>query len=190
MTKQSLRILALTGAVLSLSSAVFAQQTKADQPEVGVYNPKTHTFTTRPHRLVVPDAVSPKIYTGTFKFDMTVKLVTPVASGQELICSATAGVDDYDSSNGTFYNIYDEDAATVAKVSGSTATCTVSIPYSWSLEYATTDAISYGYTLEIVPSSTSSSLIDFGYRTHTSEVPSGKVPAAGATTTIPISATL
>jgi hypothetical protein len=190
MTKQLIRVLAFTAVALSLSGAVTAQQAKPDQPEVGVYHPKTHTYAARPHRLVVAEAVTPATYTGTFKFVFTVKLVTPVASGEELICTADAGVDDYNTSTDVYYNYYDEDAAAVAKVTGSTATCTVDIPYSWSLEYASTDTVGYSYELEIAPSTTSSSLIDFGYRLHESLLPSTKVPATGATTTIAVSATL
>ncbi len=190
MTKQFIRVLAFTAVALSLSGAAIAQLSKPDQPPAGVYHPKTHTFAARPHRLVVAEAVSPVTYTGTFKFVFTVKLVTPVASGEELVCYAGAGVDDYDTSTDVYYNYYDEDAAAVAKVTGSTATCTVSIPYSWLLEYASTDTVGYSYELEIVPTSTSSSLIDYGYRLHESLLPSSKVPATGATTTIAVSATL
>ena len=178
------RISAITGIAFMLTGAAMAQQsTKPDQVP-GFYNPKTHTFQVKIQPQVDPEAAAPKVYTGTLSYDVTVKLVTPVASGQELVCSATALVEDV---GGTGY--YEETASTTAKVSGSTATCTVLIPYSWSLADGATDTVGISYSLEILPT-TSSAALAFTSRDHTSELAPIKVPATGTTTAIPISATI
>jgi hypothetical protein len=91
MFKQALRIFVLSGLALATAGSAVAQQSaqqSTDGTPPGVYHPRTHTFAARPHRLVVEAATTPVIYNGTFKFVFTVKLVTPVASGQELYCYA------------------------------------------------------------------------------------------------------
>ena len=186
MIKQISRVAALTGAVMLLTSAALAQKSTSKLDQIpGFYNPKTHTFQARVVPEADPDATAPKTYTGTLKFDITVKLVTPVASGQELVCTTTALVEDENGSGG----FYEESASGIGKVSGSTGTCTIDIPYSWNLSAATSDSVDISYNLEIIPTS-SNAIVDYTTRTHTSELLPIKVPATGATTAIPVSATI
>lgn len=184
MKNQTSRVAALAGVAFLLTGAALAQKSTGADQIPGFYNPKTHTFQVKVQPEVDPEASAPKIYTGTFSFDITVKLVTPVASGHELACTAGASVDDL---SGTGF--YIESASAVAKVTGSSATCTVSIPYSWSLSDGATDSVSLSYDLEIVPTTTNAALA-FTSRTHSSELAPIKVPATGVTTAVPISATL
>ena len=184
MKRQISRISVLAGLTILSTGAVLAQKTTTTDQVPGFYNPKTHTFQMKVQPEVDPDVAAPKIYSGTLKYEITVKLVTPVASGQELACSGTALIEDV---GGATY--YEESVSGIAKVSGSSATCTLSLPYSWSLSAATSDTISLGYDLEIVATTTNAAL-EFTGRTHTSGLAPLKVPAVGATTAIPISATI
>jgi hypothetical protein len=182
---KKLRIALLSSLGLSLAGAAFGQQAKTTEGIPGFLNPKTHTFHARVAPQVVPDASSAKTYTGTLKYAFTVKLDTSVSSTEALVCVANADV--YD---GTGTDYYEETSAGTATVSGSTGTCTVSIPYSWSLVDGSTDTVSLSYELVIVPTSSSSVLAEFSRRDHSSELPAIAVPVSGATTNIPISATL
>ena len=178
------RMSALTSLAFLLTVVATAQTSNKAEQVPGYYNPKTHTFQVKVQPEVDPDAAAPKTYTGTLKYEISVKLVTPVATGEELVCSANALVDDV---SGTGY--YEETASTTAKVSGSTATCTVSIPYAWALADGTTDTVGIGYSLEIVPTTTGAAT-QFNGRESIGELAPIKVPTTGATTAIPISATI
>jgi len=190
MIKQFTRIFVLAGLGLALTGAAMAQETPGTSAPRGILNARTHKLEAKPRPAVIPEAVSPVVYTGTLKFVYTIKLVTPVTSSEEVVCSADAIVEDYNTSTDVFYNEYSEFATSIGKVSGSTATCTTEIPYSWALEYASTDMVTYDYDIAILPTSVSSTEVIGATREHTSLLPSTKVPAAGATTTIAISATL
>jgi hypothetical protein len=84
-----------------------------------------------------------------------------------------------------------ETASTKATVSGSTATCTVNLPYSWYLTMSSADTAALSYTLEIA--NASAPLANPQSRYSSQFVPGAgaiKVPANGTTTTYTISATL
>ena len=185
MSKQNNRFVALSGLVFALAGSAVAQQSK-EVTIPGFYNPKTHTFQAKVLPAVDPETANAaaKVYTGTLEYEITAKLVTPVTSGHELACTVSALVEDL---SGTGF--YQEGASGVAKVSGSTATCTINIPYSWSLVDGTTDTVTLGYDLEIVPTSTTN-LATYTSRTHSSELAPIKIPTSGAATPIIISATL
>ncbi len=75
---------------LLLTGVATAQTSNKAEQVPGYYNPKTHTFQVKVQPEVDPDAAAPKTYTGTLKYEISVKLVTPVATGEELVCSANA----------------------------------------------------------------------------------------------------
>ena len=128
--------------------------------------------------------------TGTFVSKFTVKLVTPVPSGGELACSLNATTDEINTTTGTVSNEIEEIASVKATVNGSTATCTVTLPYSWYLSSPSTDTVELSYNLQILSSTTSTA----GTVRYSSQFVPGagsiKVPASGSTTTYTISATL
>jgi hypothetical protein len=182
---KSIRTLALAGLALGLAGSALAQQTPPAKGIPGYLNPKTHTFSARVRPSAAPDATTVKTYTGTLKFEYTIKLDTPVASGQALYCEAAADVEDT-----TGDEFYEEEAASTAKVSGTTATCTVNIPYSWGLADESADTIGLSYDLVIFPTSTTTLDYYYAVREHTSGLPALKVPTSGATTVIPVAATI
>jgi hypothetical protein len=78
-------------------------------------------------------------YSGTIAIDFTISLVSSVPANSSLICSAGAGIEytvtEKVSSDFTAEYIYIIEASQSvdATVSGTTATCKFSIPYSWTL---------------------------------------------------------
>lgn len=129
--------------------------------------------------------------TGTLVAKFTMKLVTPVPSGGEVLCGLNASVQDENTSTYTFANQIFESASTKAAVSGSTATCTVTIPYSWFLTYASTDTVQLTYMLYVLNGTATTQANEA--RSSSQYVPGAgaiRVPANGATTTYTISATL
>jgi hypothetical protein len=87
-----------------------------------------------------------------------------------------------------FSGVYVEEASVIATRSGSTATCTVNIPYSWGLANASTDLVGLDYVI-IALNPTAGSIGQPG-RDHTHILADIKVPTNGTTTTINVAATI
>jgi hypothetical protein len=182
MFKPLLSIFAVSVLGLLLTGARTAPQTEAAQGIPGYYNPATHTFQAKVVRQVEAD-VTTKPYAGKFVFEYTIKLETPVPSGQDLYCGATASLEDPDTDN-----VYQENASTIAKVSGTSATCTVNIPYAWTL--ASDDYVGLSFQLIIAPPAASTGFTELPTRNHTSDLPPMVVPANGVTTYLKVSETI
>jgi hypothetical protein len=190
MLRSTLRLVTLSTFGLVFAGAAMAQQSTTSKGIPGYLNPRTHTFEAKV-RQAIPEATTANTYSGTYKFEIKVTLVTPVGSGEEVVCNAIADVEDYNKTTYAVYNDYEETASSVATVSGSTATCNVNIPYSWSLAYASSDIVSLDYLVTIVPTSTNSPLLEYSVRTHQGGIASlTSVPSTGSTTVIPVSATI
>lgn len=71
-------------------------------------------------------------YSGTIEVTVTVTLKTALPKGDSVACSVDAIASSESETTATTL-AYDEDATSLATVSGSTATCKVNIPYSWVL---------------------------------------------------------
>jgi len=184
MLKQALGVIAVSGLGMFLSGSPLAQPSNAVPGIPGYYNPTTHTFQTRVTPRALPDASTLKDYTGTLKFEYTIKVDTPVPSGEEMLCEASTLLED-DASDGLEYQ---ESASSVAKVSGSSASCTVQIPYAWPLE-ETSGTVSISYSVVIAPSSATSQINEYATRAHSSATYIA-LPSVGATTVVPLSVTL
>jgi hypothetical protein len=85
--------------------------------------------------------------------------------------------------------VISEIAAVAATRSGSTATCTVTIPYSWSLINSTTDMVQLSYVIT-APGAVSTGTTGLPYRASSRNFVSIKVPANAATTTETLKATI
>jgi hypothetical protein len=181
--------------VAAMMQPVFGQETTAAKPGIpGVVDPKTGVFTATP-RVVADEnvpaaAITPT--TGKLVVSFTVKLVTPLPAGGSLLCSVFASVLETTSSPpfGISAEITEE-ASTKATVAGSTATCKVSIPYSWNLTHASTDTASLQYSLVMVSSTVSTATLA---RSSSQNVVPGagaiKVPANGMTSNFAVAATI
>jgi hypothetical protein len=113
-------------------------------------------------------------YYGRLNFAITITLSTAVPSGDSVLCSADASVSDPTNSTNS------EHFEALATVSGSTATCNLTIPYEWLLSTPGSDSISATYGVSIV--STTSATVGFA-RSGTHGLPTVTgVPVSGSVT--------
>lgn len=125
-------LLALSVLTLGLTPAAtaHAQSTSTSTPHkkvLGYQDPETGTF--QPLVRVLPDtSTSPT--TGTVELTLTISLKTALPKGGTVVCEASLSAVSENLSNFTIID-WDEEGYSVATVSGSTATCTVNVPYSW-----------------------------------------------------------
>ncbi|MFZ0889299.1 MAG: hypothetical protein WA005_12665 [Candidatus Binataceae bacterium] len=119
---------------------------------------------------------------GKFVFNFTITIASPVPAGDVIQCGA--GAEAFDG-----VRFFDESASFVtATRSGSSATCKVTIPYSWSLATASSDSVSLSYTVT-TGAPTTGSAGQLTYRYSSGDLAAIKVPAPGVTTTENVSVT-
>lgn len=170
-------VVAVAGAVLGAVPAHAQAQAQA-KGIPGFLNPKTGAFT------VVPDApAQPELavatYGGTFSLRFTITIVSGGSSTAPITCSGQASTF---IGSGTYTNYY-ETKSVKATRNGSTATCLVSIPYSWQATGSNTVSLSYTVSLTDGSGLTIS-------RTSSANLASFLQPANGATTVREIRVTL
>ena len=184
--------------MMVLGCICFAALTQPIWGQVGAQNPRAvprhlTAGTTNRAPMVVEDNLdlalaSLTTFGGTFAFKFTITVKSTNLGSDAIICSAFADVDDINNTTGASSGFYIEEAAVLATRSGSTATCTVNIPYSWGLANGGTDAVSLGYTIDAATQTAGS----FGVpsRVNSHDLASIKVPTNGTTTTINVAATI
>jgi len=180
----------LAAAALLLGTALpsIAQQSRSVEIP-GYLNPKTGAFRPKP-ATATPDVTAKyTTYTGTLEFEFTITVDSKIPSGQEVDCEATAELVDVPTS-GSFENVISEEASAIATVKGDTATCTVKIPYSWSLASGAEDSVSLSYDLAIVPTAITSETDAEAVRRSLQYLAPIPVPKTGTTTTKTIEATI
>lgn len=115
--------------------------------------------------------------TGTLVFNFTVTVKANISSTAKIQCTATATVFDTSTTN----QIIEQDTV-LATRSGSTATCSPTIPYSWNLGSSSTDKVSLGWILSAPSEASTSSALPSRLSEQTTFA-SISVPANGSTTT-------
>jgi hypothetical protein len=123
---------------------------------------------------------------GSFVFKFTIAVKSTLGT-DTIACSADLVVVDENLTTFVLTGVYSEEAAVAATRSGATATCTVTIPYSWALANGSTDMVNLSYAIE-APVSTSNPPLPNRISTHS--LPSMHVPANGSTTTVTVTATI
>jgi hypothetical protein len=116
-------------------------------------------------------ALSPM--TGKLVFNFTVNVASSLPSSAVITCLASAQLLEM-TSLGVGANVQEE-AGIVAIRSGSKATCTVTMPYSWPLTTASHDKVTLGYNISAYSGET---LLRMSYIA----LPSINVPTTGSTT--------
>lgn len=124
---------------------------------------------------------------GSFVFKFTITVKSTNLGTDTIACSANLEVFDENLTTFVLSGSYTEEAAVAATRSGSTATCTVTIPYSWSLANGSTDTVSLSYGIEAPASASNPPLPN---RINARSLASIHVPANGATTTVTVTATI
>jgi hypothetical protein len=141
-----------------------------------------------------------RTYTGTIDITVTVNLVSTFSKGTTIACNAGVGLD-YEvlritSSTSTLGNggIMQSSENVQAVISGNTATCTFTIPYSWTVpaSSSTTLVVIQGITASVGINSQSSDITTsfVGRGTQVDLAGPASIPADGTTTTLTASTVL
>lgn len=158
---------------------------------LGTLDPQTGTFKPLIRPTVIEDletaATSVVPTTGEFNVKFTITVKSTIPSGDVIACSVSADVIDITTSY-----FADESATVAATRSGSSATCTVTIPYSWRLATPATDTYQLTYTIYTPAAGTVgvSSTSGLPSRVSTQTIGTAPVPASGKTTNINWAATI
>jgi hypothetical protein len=176
-------LLGVFACFLGLNINLWSQSNPAANGIRGYLDPRTGIFHSMPHPdLQEADVPPPATFGGKFVFNFTITVSSTLASTAKILCEASASTED-----AATLNFIVETASVTATRSGSTATCTVTIPYSWNLSSATTDKVSLSYEIVAgVPTAT----VPLATRTSAQPLKTISVPANGATTTETIAATI
>ena len=148
---------------------------------LGYLDPHTGAFRPLPAP-AEDDAELPAATTFTGTVTVTITITVKSASVNTFTC--TAGVSVLDGT--TSPTIYDEANVVAATGTGSTRTCKLTIPYSWSLTTQSTDSMTTDYSVIATTGTTG-----LPQRTATrSPLDTRKVPANGATTALTAAVTI
>ena len=124
---------------------------------------------------------------GSFVFKFTIAVKSTNLGTDTIGCSADLEVIDENMTTFVLTGVHSEEDAVAATRGTGTATCTVTIPYSWALANGSTDMVNLSYAIE-APASTSNPPLPNRISTHS--LPSMHVPANGTTTTVTVTATI
>jgi len=127
------------------------------------------------------DAVT--TFTGTIVVNFTITISSTIPTTDKISCLASASVFDTGSTGSI-----QETAAVAATRSGATATCKVTIPYSWPLVSGTTDQVQLTYEVSAPGLFTATNGLPL--RTSTQSIAHIAVPKSGTTTTETVVATI
>jgi hypothetical protein len=170
---------------VGLTQSVWSQ--KANEPAkpgiLGYLDPRTGAFrpvAQNPAENEVTEPITPT--TGKFVFHFTITIASTNLGSDTIVCAADAAV--FESAN--LFSVT-ESATVKATVTGSTATCTVTIPYSWPLKTASTDTVSLNFEVLAVGGTSTGGQPT---RNSSQSLPTIKVPANGATTTETLASTI
>ena len=133
-------------------------------------------------------AATAATFGGKLVFSITITIASSIPTSNPIGCEATATIDDVGSAGAG--PLIEEFAAVAASRSGSTATCTVTIPYSWTLLNGSTDTVQLSYVVSSPVTAFVGGSSGLPARVHSQTIGSIKVPLNGATTTETIKATI
>jgi len=166
-------------------AALSQSQPHATPGRLGYQDPKTGAFL--PLAPTVADAgeAAPPVTptTGKFAFNLNINIKSANIRTDVLACYATVTVSDNLTGS---YTIDEDEASVAATITGSTAKCTVSIPYSWPLVTPTADIVTVSlsvYANSPTPGGQPTRIV-------TQTQPHISVPLNGSTTTYNVAVTM
>ena len=175
------RIVFLCISIVALAAPAWSQPAGPDGPAhavLGYLNPRSGVFMPMmPAPAGSDETPTPEASasTGKFVFNFTITIASAVPAGDVIQCGAEASVFDV-------VRIFDDTADFVtATRSGSSATCKVTIPYSWPLTTPSSDPVTLTYNVTTgAPTTGSAGQLTYRY-SYGGLVPI-KVPTAATTT--------
>ena len=183
------KLMLLCTCCLMVVPAIWAQAASTTNHGIlGYLDPNTGAF--RPIPPAAQDDAergAATTFTGTINLTITITLKT--AGLTNVGCSMNVNVtDESGTASPTFYNEFDNVPATG---SGTTRTCSLSIPYSWALATQPSDTMTIDYGANgNIQHSTGTTVFITNRNTNRNPLTVLKVPANGATTTLTAAATL
>ena len=142
------------------------------------FDPQTRVLVALPQADTASDEVpAVTTFTGTFVFNFTIAVKANITSTAKIQCTATATLLDV----GTTNEIIEQDTVLAVRT-GTTATCSPTINYSWNLATGSTDKVMLGFII----SAPSEAGVSASLPSRVSEqltFASISVPATGSTTT-------
>jgi hypothetical protein len=170
--------------LLATRASFWGQNTAAPSGVPGYLNPRTGVVHSIRHHRLLGAAAPPATttYSGTIVVNFTITVSSAIARTAQIGCVASASVVDAGTDNG----IVEGAGAAVTRGTGSTVTCSVTIPYSWNLASANLDTVALAYSV--------TSSVDFSapagewpHRAGAQSLGSIGVPVSGTNTTKTVS---
>jgi hypothetical protein len=160
--------------------------TGADKSGIpGILDPKTGSFKPLPQAGSGIEEVlaASTTVTGKLVFNFTITVSSLGLTGDTVVCNADASLLDSPTTGGIFIT----ESASVGAKEASTVSCTVTIPYSWTLATMSSDRVSLSYSISVVGSTATTAVPN---RVSAHGLGSISVPANRTTTTHIIKATI
>jgi hypothetical protein len=128
---------------------------------------------------------SPSVVTGAYSITYNIDVVSTLPAGATIVCKAqiAPALQGVEGQNGQIVPI--ESAASIATVSGSTATCVVQIPFAWTLNANQTNVV-LNYEIQAVNASATLPVV---VRNSVLQGVSEPLPASGATSALTFAVT-
>jgi len=175
-----LTLLLLSACFLGMNATLWGQDAIPPNGIRGYLDPRTRIFHSIPHPDTLDEAAPPPaktIFTGSIVMNFTITVSTVFASTAPIACIAEVGLQD----SGSTTSIEEIAGSTVTRGTGTTVTCSVTIPYSWSLASAGTDKVRLAYSV-LAPLALTQTTT-FPNRRGSQTIGTIAVPISGTTTT-------
>jgi len=171
--------------LLETRASFWGQNTTSPFGVQGYLNPGTGVFHSVQHRRMLGAAAPPATttYTGTIVVNFTITVSSAIARTAQIGYVAGASVADA----GTDNEIVEVAGTAVTRGTGSIVTCSVTIPYSWSLASPNADTVGLTYSVTS-PVDFSAPVGEWPHRGGAQSLGSIGVPNSGTTTTETVSA--
>jgi len=179
------KLLLICMCCLIVSPAVWGQASKTpSKPGIlGFLDPTTGAFRPVPPASEEgPDTAAPTTFTGTITATLTITLKTTALTN--VLCSADTIV--FDAAATVSPRFYFETDSVAATGTGATRTCTLKIPYAWSLFTQSSDSMTTNYVVSGTTGTTGLPARSSGL----SPLDTRKVPANGTLTALTANVTL
>ena len=184
MKNRALNVL-LVCACLVAGVPLWGQNAAAERGIRGYLDPEGVFHTLKPS--AAADAPALTKFGGTIVVNFTITVTATISASANIECVVLVSL--IDNLTGGAPNFINETAGVLATRSGSTATCSVNVPYSWALATWSTDTLTIGYAIQAPVAFTSPSASLPARSTNVGNLATIKVPANGTTTTETVTAT-
>lgn len=176
-------LLCVCACVIGLNATLWGQSALTVNGIRGYLDPRTGIFHSLAQAAPQDEEPATSTFAGKFVFNFTITINSTISTTAKIACAANATLEDVATANFIL-----ESAEVTATRSGSTATCMVTIPYSWKLGSGSTDKVTLTYQIAVPVEATGTAVLPSRVSEQTVGVIS--VPTNGSTTTETVAATI